>query len=98
MTANDVRRQVVEAFKDADLDGNGIIDREELQSLIKKLAIPLKDPIMDTDFIFDTLDTDQNNECSFKEFSDFLEPYIVKFEVKGFPMDVSFLPIFFLPT
>ena len=39
-------------LQEADIDGNGIIDREEMSSLIKKLQIPLKDREMDTDFVF----------------------------------------------
>jgi hypothetical protein len=35
-----------------DTDGNGILDREELSTLIKRLGIPLKDPVLDADFIF----------------------------------------------
>ena len=40
------------SLQNTDADGNGIIDREEMASLIKKLGIPLKDPVMDIDFIF----------------------------------------------
>ncbi len=95
MTANDVRRQVVDAYKVIDLsintnridfeicssdtsefpmleqltdtDGNGILDREELSTLIKKLGIPLKDPVMDTDFIFGQFIRNSESACNFSK-------------------------------
>ena len=48
-----IKRSKLPRFpQNTDADGNGIVDREELSSLIKKLGIPLKDPVMDTDFVF----------------------------------------------
>ena len=41
--------------QEADIDGNGILDREEMFSLIRKLGIPLKDAEMDVDFVFGAL-------------------------------------------
>ena len=37
----------------------------------------------------DTLDTNDNNECCFQEFSKALEPFIADYEKNGFHMDVS---------
>jgi len=69
------RHLVQRFFKKYDQDGNGLIDKLELASLLKDLNISTK--YADTDNYLKEMDADQNGEISFEEFVNFIASTII---------------------
>jgi len=62
----------MQAFKIADKDGDGTIDFQEFQALIKELGEDLNDDQMET--LMDLADKNKDGVISFREFKDMLGP------------------------
>ena len=64
------------AFKSYDQDGNGVLDRQEINNLLinhfKEQGIKKKPKKEDIDEFFDKLDEDHSGEIDFEEFKEFM--------------------------
>ena len=90
LTASAARSSLEDAFKDADLDGSGMIDRDELRHTVcKRLQIELTDPVEDCNIIFDLCDLDGSGEIDFHEFCSVMEPTIASFEREERQIDLQ---------
>ena len=72
---------VAQAFKDADKDNSGFIDREETESALKKFAKDLRlDNVTkeDVDQCFGELDKDSSGKIDEKEFGKLIQMMIKK--------------------
>lgn len=78
-TAEQARSALIKAFEEADMDKSGMVNKEELATVIKdQLHIQLQDPTNDLDIIFDSLDEDKSGLVSMEEFCKLFEPTIVR--------------------
>ena len=61
-------------FREWDIDGDGLVDKEEFRNAIPKMDIPMMAtvPTQDIDELFDTLDVDGSGAISYKELKSLL--------------------------
>ena len=61
-------------FREWDIDGDGLVDKEEFRNAIPKMGIPMMAtiPASDIDELFDTLDVDGSGAISYKELKSLL--------------------------
>lgn len=62
-------------FREWDIDGDGLVDKEEFRNAIPKMGIPMMAsiPTQDIDDLFDTLDVDGSGAISYKELKKLLQ-------------------------
>jgi len=90
VTADGIRKNVMDAFAEVDVDGNGVIDKQELTVAIRqKLGMQLANPIDDIDVIFATVDDNHNGVIDTNEFIKMLEPVLIRNEKQNSQMEIE---------